>query len=253
MPNGEIDLKDLYETMARVISEGRHIAAVIAVGRGTLNLVPDPISKMRALINSLKIDKNLVYSPYLHVDSVITWAWLCFETNPKISVYPNCHPNALMKIRHVRNSLEGIKVADSFAADFHKTSFCPYGASVFISKDKKDLYGMSSTNFIHLKNYTFGEYQPFKQTFENSRSSTPVVSIWAALRRLGLSGFRNYIIYQQNVCEVFKSTLKKGYADHFEVINNISLGWKIIIKPHSNTYLSWQDLLGTDENKKVYT
>lgn len=252
--SGEMNLKVLEETLQKVISQNKKIAAVIAVAGGTIDLVPDHILSLKNTIDKIAEQNCLDYVPYLHVDSVITWIWLAFENNPDFFSHPDIHPNVTKKIQHVLSKLDGIKYADSFAADFHKTGFCPYAAGVFIVKEPASLLGLTPERFIPKENSIFGDVGPYRQTFENSRSSLPIASIWIALRRMGLEGLRQFVLYQLQVCELFKQKIQENYSDHFEVLNNQSNGWEIVFKPHFRHKLSWdclQSSLASEQNDYI--
>jgi glutamate/tyrosine decarboxylase-like PLP-dependent enzyme len=242
LSTGEIDLEAFKKSLECVISQGKKIAAVIAVAGGTINLIPDPISLIKNAIDQISKDHDLDYIPYLHVDSVITWAWLAFKGSLSHLAKYQDHPSITRKIQTVLSKLVGIKYADSFAADFHKTGFCPYAAGVFVMKESKDLLGMTSSGYTPPKNPFFGELEPLRQTFENSRSALPIVSIWIAIRKLGLEGVRQFILYQLEVCELFKQKIREKYDEHFEILNEHSNGWEIVFKPHFCERVSWDHL-----------
>lgn len=251
LQTGEIDLRELKTSLKSAISQGKKIAAVIAVAGATINLVPDPILQIKETIDQVAKDYSLDYTPYLHVDSVITWAWLAF--NDHLACLSDTHPNVQSKVQAVLSKLVGIAHADSFAADFHKTGFCPYAAGVFIAKDSDHLLGMNMRGYFASENPFFGELEPLRQTFENSRSALPIVSIWIAMRRMGLEGLRQYVLYQLQVCELFKQKVREKYDDHFEILNDHSKGWEIVLKPHFCQKLSWDQLQeASDKEQQDY-
>ncbi len=240
LPCGEIDPHALENTIRDTLTQGKSIATVIAVAGGTIDLIPDPITTIKGLLLRISNEYDLDYVPYLHVDSVITWAWLSFENNPAYTAYTE--PNVAKKIEHVTNKLRGIHDADSFAADFHKIGFCPYASGVFIVKDPAYLRAMTSEGYLPKETAAFGEIEPFRQTFENSRSSHAIVSIWTALRKMGLEGIREFIIYQLTVSEHFKKKIQQNYSQHFELLNDFTNGWEIVFKPHFRFPLTWEQL-----------
>jgi glutamate/tyrosine decarboxylase-like PLP-dependent enzyme len=249
-PSGEMDLHAFQEIIQRSISKNKKIAAVIAVGGGTINLVPDPILSIKATIDAIAQSHHLDYIPYLHVDSVITWSWLAFGDDPVQFFNQQTSSKVSKKIQHVTSKLTGIKYADSFAADFHKTGFCPYSASVFIVRDSSGLLGMAPSEYFFQENQSFGEMEPFRYTFENSRSGIPIVSIWITLRKMGLEGIREFVLYQLEVCELFKQKIQENYSDHFELLNTHSNGWEIVFKPHFRQKQSWDHLQNSSTNEQ---
>lgn len=240
-PTGEMKSESLQLAMRQVIAQDKRIAAIIAVGGGTVNLIPDDISAVKEAMDSVVYSCGMDYIPYLHVDSVISWAWLTFDAE-KNDCLDAEFPRVKEKIYNVLSKLKGISLADSFAADFHKTGFCPYAAGVFIAKNNNGLSGMSLDRSIPKEDILFGEFEPYKHTFENSRSGLAIASIWIALRRMGLEGIRKFIVYQLEVCENFKKKIRDKYSEHFEVLNDHSNGWEIVLKPHFGVKKSWEDL-----------
>lgn len=249
-PTGEIDLQALKKTMGAAISNGKKIAAIISVGGGTINLVPDPTLEIKQCIHQIKEEFSLNYTPYLHVDTVISWAWLAFCEQDLEEMKSSKHPRVLQKIESVISKLKGIEYADSFAADFHKTGFCPYAAGVFIAKNSNCLIGMSIDGSSPKEELLFGEAEIFRQTLENSRPGLAIASIWISLRKMGLQGLRDFILYQLEVCETFKSQIRTNYSDCFEVLNEHSNGWEIVLKPHFFDKISWKELQIAPEEKK---
>jgi glutamate/tyrosine decarboxylase-like PLP-dependent enzyme len=249
---GEMDLQDLREKLESSFLQGKKIAAVIAVGGATIDLVPDPILLVRKVIDKVARDYELSYSPYLHVDSVITWAWLSFRG--RLPTLSETTPQIRRKIESVVTKLRAIQYVDSFAVDFHKTGFCPYAAGVFIARDTENLAGTATRGYVIPENPEFGSLEPLRQTFENSRSAQPIVSIWVALRRMGLKGLRQFVLYQLEVCEAFKHKIRQSYSDHFEILNDQSNGWEIVLKPHFLESISWDSLQqASPHEQQAYT
>lgn len=252
-PSGEMNLQAFEETLDRVISEDKVIAAVIAVGGGTINFFPDSIKPMKQIIDHTATRHCLSYIPYLHVDTVISWAWLAFE-KVESEWEQSSSPEATKKIKNVLSKLSGIHHADSFAADFHKIGFCPYAAGMFITKESSNLCGMTVDGSSPKENIRFGEAEMYKQTLENSRPGLAIASIWIALRRMGLEGLGQFIQYQLEVCEMFKLRIRESYGDHFEILNDHSNGWEIVLKPHFGSVTLWRELqTGSADEQQLYS
>lgn len=246
---GEMDIQALEIALSRVIIEGKQIAAVIAVGGATVNLIPDSIVSIKETLDRTAIKFQLNYVPYLHVDSVISWTWLAFAKVSNNDWKDEVNPQILTKIENVLSKLSGIQYVDSFAVDFHKTGFCPYAAGVFIAKESSNLTGMALGRSILKEEMRFGENEIYRQTLENSRSGLAITSIWIALRRMGLEGLRNFVLYQLEVCEMFKHKIRESYSAHFEIINECSNGWEIVLKPHFGQELLWDQLQKASANE----
>ncbi len=252
LKTGEMDVKALKMTLESLTKQGKYIAAVIAVGGGTVNLIPDDILSIKKTLQKFKNKFTLNYAPYLHVDSVTSWSWLTFNMSDKNLWKKENSSTVVDKVEKVLNKLNDIEFVDSFAADFHKTGFCPYAAGVFITKNKENLSGLSLAD--DAKNQTtFFQEEMHKKTLENSRSAAPIVSIWLTLKKMGFEGLKKFVLYQLNVCESFKKIIKEKFSTHFEIINEHSGGWEIVIKPHFKHLLSWDDLqTSTKKAQKAY-
>ena len=248
--SGEIDIAAFEDTLKRVLNQNKRIAAVIGIGGATIDLIPDPIALLKETIDSVAASYDLDYVPYLHVDSVITWTWLAFENSPKHFRNKHIAPNISDKIERVVSKISGIKYADSFAADFHKTGFCPYSAGVFVTKDSVNLAGLTQDDYVSRDDLHLGEWEPFRLTCENSRPAHAIVSIWIALRKMGLAGLREYVLYQLQVCETFKNLIQEKYSEHFEILNHRTCGWEIVFKPLFGQKQSWDELLMAPENQQ---
>jgi glutamate/tyrosine decarboxylase-like PLP-dependent enzyme len=252
--SGEMDPSALEQTLRRVAAENKRVATVIAVGGGTVNLVPDPIVEIKRVIDRSVQQLGLDYTPHLHVDTVISWAWLAFAKTSDSFWKKDQDPTVVNKIVSVVAKLEGINLADSFAADFHKTGFCPYAAGVYVVRQADCLIGLNNNSMGLGDELSFGEAEPYRETLENSRPANGIAAIWIALRRMGLDGLRKFILYQLNVCERFKQVIRKNHADHFEVLNDHTMGWEIVIKPKFHQKLSWDELQNsTVEEKQAYS
>ena len=176
------------------------------------------------------------------MDAVISWVFLAFGQTPPDSWSERCSAAVADKISYVLSNFQGIEHADSFAADFHKTGFCPYAAGVFVVKSTEFLAGLPVDGNAPKETLCWGESEINRQTMENSRSSMGIAAIWISLRRLGLSGLREYVLYQMEVCEEIKTKLRSSYSDHFEVLSSPSCGWEIIVKPHFGSKIPWEEL-----------
>lgn len=249
LPTGEMDPDELKSVLERVHKEDKKVATVIAVGGATINLIPDSILDIRQTIDRFVEEHGLEYAPHLHVDTVISWAWLGFEQKHIDSIQSK-YPRILEKLNHVVSKLQWIESADSFAADFHKTGFCPYAAGVYIAKSSEHLMGMAIDGSTPSLDIFFGESEIYRYTFENSRSSLGIAAIWIALRRMGIEGIREFILYQLEVSERFKEKIRSEYMDDLEVLNEHTNGWEIVLKPHFYPSKKWDHFLNASLDEK---
>lgn len=214
---GQINLDDMEKCLRNQIENDIKIGCIILNGGTTNEIIIDPIKSVVELRDRLVKEYNLNYIPHIHVDAVIGWAWLFFGKYDFKKNILKMTNNELKKINSMANKITQIKYADSFGADFHKTGFCPYISSIYMSKDFNDVMMLGNKNDRGIDDLSFGEYSPFEYTLELTRSSIGPVSAYAALETFGIGGFQKLIYNLFSNSEYIRETLKK--IKNFEVIN----------------------------------
>ena len=215
---GVVDLEELEKNLDEVLSNNKKVATIIINGCTTIQMTIDPIKKIVELRDKMVKKYNLNYIPRVHVDSVIGWVWLFFkgydfEKNPL-----NIHSKALEKIKKLYNSIKEINYADSFGVDFHKTGFCSYLSSLYITKDIKELYAQGNTHEIPYEELEFGNYSPFQYTLELSRSTSGPVAAYVNLKMFGIEGYQKVLANLMDSSQYLKEKLEE--TKRFEVIND---------------------------------
>ncbi len=233
--NGRMLIEESEKIISERIKKGGILACILANGGTTLQMTVDPIKEVVDMRDRLVKKFSLNYLPHVHVDSVIGWTWLFFE-NYDFNRNPlGFDTKVLSKIRTMFLRVSQITYADSFAADFHKTGFCPYVASVFMSRDKAHIYNLGNAQPIELNELEYGNYSPFQYTMELSRAGTGPVSALTTLKCFGYEGFQKVIGSLMTVGEYIKASLKEN--NEFEVINDKTEGFVtlfIIKQPGDN-------------------
>lgn len=243
--DGIIILEEAERIISKELEKGRRLACITINGATTIQMTIDPVKKVAEMRDRLVEKYKLDYIPHIHLDSVIGWVWLFFkdydfEGNPL-----KIRKLALNKIKKMYNKISEIKYADSFSADFHKTGFCPYLSSIFITKRREEIYklGGEKTKVLQISDLEYGNYSPFIYTLELSRSSTGPLSALVTLKSFGLEGFQKIIGELMNMGEYMKERINS--YDECEVINeNDSDGFVtlFIVKPKGCKY-SYEDIV----------
>lgn len=231
-PDGTMSLIHFRESLKKVIVDNRKIGCIILNGGGTINLCIDPIKEIKTIINDLVCEYNLSYIPHLHIDTVISWVFLFFINSNEntINSYKDIiNLASLKKVQKVANALKEICSADSFGVDFHKTGLCPYISSFYISKDNRVIDNLNHSSAAS-KEYSYGDICNYNKTFENSRSCEGIINAYHVLQRLGKKGFQSYVIHFLKCSEYFKEVISEKYTPLYQVLNNDSLGYEIVIK-----------------------
>lgn len=207
------------------IKKGKKVAAIICCGGTTIDFLCENTRHIYdAVVETTKRHK-LGYFPYLHIDSVIGWLWFTFLGMDFEQIYEFAGNREIaLKIFNVTNKLGGVKNFDSFGADMHKNGLCPYSSSFFIAKDQGAITGQGAKLLSGKKNY--GDARAFNYTIENSRPSGGIASAWTALQRMGIEGFRQYLVELMRSTEIIKHALRKQAG--IRILNEQSYGWEIV-------------------------
>jgi len=220
---GRIEIDAARRAIEQNLSEGKVFLGFIATGGTTVELEVDEIKAVVALRNEIADAYHLNYQPWIHVDSVIGWAWLFFngyrfDENPL-----NIDSVSLSRIKSMNNDICELVLADSFGIDFHKTGFCPYLSSLFMIKDRADFFRLGEKEkTIPLSEMTFGGYAPFEQTLELTRSGKGPIGALTSLKCFGKNGYRELIAKLTATTAEFRALL--GQLPYVELLNETSRG-----------------------------
>lgn len=245
--NGVLDLTDLEDSMGEYIENGYKISTIIINGCTTLQMTIDPIKAVVEIRDRIVKEYKLSYKPRVHVDSVIGWVWLFFK-------YYNFEQNKLgfstetiKKLQRLSKKISEVEYADSFGVDFHKTGFASYISSLYMTKDRNELYLQGKRKPIKYSELEFGNYSPFEYTLELSRSLEGPISAYVNLKLLGIEGYQKIMGGLLEASQYLKENLNS--KDRCEVINmNDSDGFvTLFIVKEKNSKICFKQLGSEDE------
>lgn len=226
---GVINPEDFRKAFIEIIEKGAKLPLIILNGMTTNNHTFDDVKAVHDIRNELVKAYKLDYTPHIHVDSVLGWVYTLvgqydFNKNP-LSL--NDTVTNVLKSKARQAGL--IKYADSFAADFHKTGFCSYISSVFLIKNKQDLFNIEG-HYSESDDMIFSEYAPYDYSLESSRSPHGPVSSFATLKTLGVKGFVEILANHTEayLClkEKFKQQKNAIVCNYNEASNLLFLAFK---------------------------
>lgn len=227
---GKMLLMNFKKKVEILLKEEKKIACIILNAGTTIDMCVDPIYEVKKIIIEL-FDKYKNDSlPHIHADSVAGWAWLFFrnfDKNPQLLK----DRSYLKKILVTYEAISQIVFADSFSADFHKTGLSPYCSTFFIVKEHSDLFSLTKQEKSNLKDLNMlGDFHIHHFSFENSRSSTGIVSAWVALQKLGWVGFQRYLMKMLEIGELFKKNIVSSFFNEINIVNVNTPGFETLIK-----------------------
>ena len=199
----------LLETEARqIIEQGGRIAAIIATMGTTDHFGLDDLQAIVHLRDRLVDEYHLDYTPHVHADAVIGWAWSVFNDYDLQANPLEFRHRTVRAIAGTRRRIEHLSLADSIGIDFHKTGFTPYISTLFLVKNRGDLElinrKQSDTPYL----FHDGQYHPGRYTLETSRSGAGPMAALANLRLFGKQGLRSLLGHLITMAESLRERLE---------------------------------------------
>jgi glutamate/tyrosine decarboxylase-like PLP-dependent enzyme len=226
--NDCVDVGIFEKTLEGLLAKNRPIACVIVSGGNTLHLAVDNVNDICNVVDKLAYKYRLTYKPYIYLDSVVGWPWIFFCDYNFRKNELSIPEKILKKIKYVVDKLRGINRVDGFGVDFHKTGFCPYISSLFISKKGSELHSIHADEVRLLEQNEYGNNFSQHHMIEHSRSVAPIFSAYVALKIAGKNGFRSYIV---NMLEVTDTVVSVLSSNGFEHLNSFSCGFASVFCP----------------------
>ena len=229
---------DRLDAAARAaIDQGRRIVALVATMGTTDAFGVDDLDAVVDLRDRLVDDYDLDYTPHVHADAVIGWAWSVFngydfERNPL-----GFRPRTVRALAAACRRISKLHRADSIGVDFHKTGFAPYISSLVLVRDRADLqYLVRGRNEMP---YLFqsGERHPGMFTLETSRSGSGVLAAYANLHLFGRIGLRVLLGHLVEMAESLREHLE-GH-DSTTVLNDDGIGTVTVFRVYPDGVDTW--------------
>ncbi|MCK5685943.1 aspartate aminotransferase family protein, partial [bacterium] len=153
---------------------------------------------------------ELDYTPHVHADAVIGWAWSVFNDYDFDSNPMQFPPRTLRSLSDASIGLRTLALADSIGFDFHKTGYAPYISSLFLCKDVTDLNLISRELESMPYLFQWGNYHPGVFTLETSRSGGSVLAAWANLKFFGKEGYRALLGHIVTIAESLRKRIEES-------------------------------------------
>jgi glutamate/tyrosine decarboxylase-like PLP-dependent enzyme len=213
----------LLETTCRdLLKEGRKIAAIIATMGTTDAFGVDDLQEICVIRDRLVTEFSLDYTPHIHADAVIGWAWSVFNDYDFAGNPLGFRGRTVRALARTHLRIQHLKLADSIGIDFHKTGFAPYVSSLFLVRDKADLTRLARSPESMPYLFKSGVYHPGQFTLETSRAGSGPMAALANLTLFGKAGLRSLLGHLVAMAEALREQLEAHAATH--VLNNGNFG-----------------------------
>jgi glutamate/tyrosine decarboxylase-like PLP-dependent enzyme len=229
---------DRLEASAREAIEGDHRLVALIATMGTTDAFGiDDLDAIVKLRDQLTREYALDYTPHVHADAVIGWAWSVFndydfEENPL-----GFRPRTVRALAAACHRISKLHVADSIGVDFHKTGFAPYISTLFLVRDRNDLQRLVRRRSEMPYLFQSGERHPGVFTLETSRSGSGVLAAFANLHLFGRVGLRSLLGHLVEMAESLREHLE-GH-DSTTVLNSDNVGTVTAFRVYPDGVDTW--------------
>jgi L-2,4-diaminobutyrate decarboxylase len=205
--DNSLDVAALEQRAREAIGQGKRIAAIIATMGTTDAFGIDDLAAIHEVRERLVQECSLDYTPHIHADAVIGWAWSVFDDYDFAANPLGFRGRTVRALAAATNRIRHLNLADSFGADFHKTGFAPYISSLFLLKNRDELRLVSRQKETMPYLYHSGQYHPGMFSLETSRGAGGVMAALANLLLLGKEGFQTLIGHAVEMEEILRELI----------------------------------------------
>ena len=259
-----MDVEALRAQATQALKSGRKIGGIIATLGTTDAFGIDDLRAITVLRDELVREFQLPYSPHIHADAVIGWAWSVFNDYPFEENSLGFRPRTLRALAGACHHIRDLFHADSIGIDFHKPGFAPYVSSLLLVKDEADLTRLQRPQEQMPYLYQFGEHRPGMYTLETSRAGTGTLAALANLKLFGKEGLRVIIGHIVEMAQLLSEHLESHACT--SVLNRDNFGSVTLFRAYPdgvNTFdikekeihdPTYQDVLRqhNEYNRKIY-
>lgn len=227
------NIQSLEEQLCQSIEAGYKIGAIYANGGTTFDHTIDDIPAIVDLRDRLVKKYALAYVPHIHVDSVIGWIWLAFQSYDWDSNPLDINATTLALLQSQYDRIKHVKLADSWGIDFHKaTGSSPVACSMIMINRFEDAMLLSRKASSRVSTHQLAEeYQsasPMQYTLENSRPTGAPLAALVSLRTLGKEGYQSLLANLIEQTRHIKDVLR--LQPHVQIANRASAGFTTLVR-----------------------
>lgn len=208
--NNDIDIDDLEVQMRACFSLRCAIPTIMLTMGTTDTFGVDHVKPVYDLRNRLCKQYDIKVKPHIHVDSAIGWAMLFFLDYDFDANELCINRETLDGIKLNVERFRELKYADSFTVDFQKWGYVPYTSSLVMFKNKRDMKCMENSpeNFSYFERGLQGRTY-LQSTIECSRGGAGIFGAYAALKYMGIEGYRTVIAHCLQNANYFRYRLNQ--------------------------------------------
>jgi glutamate/tyrosine decarboxylase-like PLP-dependent enzyme len=209
--DNQIRVDELALRLHDVTASGRRIACIVATMGTTDAFGLDDLAGVVRVRNELVRQRALDYTPHVHADAVIGWAWSVFNGYDFERNELGFRHRTLRALAGTARRIRQLGLADSLGVDFHKTGFTPYISSALLLRDGRDFEYLTRREEQTPYLFQSGTRHPGKYTLETSRAGGGPLAALANLRLFGARGLQALLGHLVSMAEELREHLE-GHA-----------------------------------------
>ena len=209
--DNQMELDDLASQLETIVKSGRRIACIVATMGTTDAFGLDDVAGMVKVRDDLVRTHALDYSPHVHADAVIGWAWSVFNDYPFEENPLGFRSRTIRSLAGTARRIKALGLADSVGVDFHKTGFAPYISSAVLLRDGRDFARLARREEDTPYIFQSGHHHPGKYTLETTRAGGGPLAAIANFRLFGRRGMQALLGHLVTMAEELREQLE-GHA-----------------------------------------
>jgi len=230
--DSQMDIEQLAPRLHEVVADGRRLACIMATMGTTDAFGLDDLESIVGVRNALVRERALDYTPHVHADAVIGWAWSVFNTYDFEQNPMGFRQRTLRALAGTSRRIRHLGLADSVGVDFHKTGFAPYISSAVLLKDGGDFAHLTRSDEQTPYIFQSGMRHPGRYTLETTRAGNGPLAALANLRLFGVRGLQALLGHLVSMAEELREQLE-GHAST-TVVNGSNFGPVTLFRVYPN-------------------
>ncbi|GAG94980.1 unnamed protein product, partial [marine sediment metagenome] len=183
--DNSMNLDELAKALEECHEAGKPIGLITCTTGTTDAFGVDDVKGVVKVRDRFVAKFNPGYTPHVHADAVIGWAWMAFRNYDFDENPLGFSPELRDDLRSAAAKLRNNHFADSIGIDFHKTGYTSYVSSLFLLKNGDDFELLRRPAEEEAYLFHFGAYNPGEYSLESSRAASGALAAWANLKFFG--------------------------------------------------------------------
>jgi glutamate/tyrosine decarboxylase-like PLP-dependent enzyme len=209
--DNQMRIDALEPALRQVITGGRRIACIVATMGTTDAFGLDDLAGIVRIRDEAVREHDLDYTPHVHADAVIGWAWSVFNDYNFEENELGFRHRTLRALAGTSRRIRHLGLADSLGVDFHKTGFTPYISSALVLRSGRDFDYLTRRDEQTPYLFQSGTRHPGRYTLETSRAGGGPLAALANLRLFGIRGLQALLGHIVSMAEELREHLE-GHA-----------------------------------------